>query len=76
MKQQMLICSITFFPRQILESRFDLAKQKARNRRDMLNENLTEVKSAEYYRKEKEKKDSDDMRSAERKFNDLVREYQ
>ena len=42
----------------------------------MLNENLTEVKSAEYYRKEKEKKDSDDMRSAERKFNDLVKEYQ
>ena len=65
-----------FFPRQILESRFDLAKQKARNRRDMLNENLTEVKSIEYYRKEKEKKDSDDMRSAERKFNDLVKEYQ
>ncbi|MBT5765362.1 MAG: aminopeptidase, partial [Kordiimonadaceae bacterium] len=65
-----------FFPRRILESRFDLAKQRGRNRRDMLNENLTEVKSVEDYRKEKEKKDSDDARSAEGKFNDLVKEYQ
>jgi hypothetical protein len=65
-----------FFPRRILESRFDLAKQRVRNRRDMLDENLTEVRSIEDYRKEKEKKQSDDESSAARKFDDLVKEYQ
>ncbi|MCC3862195.1 M1 family metallopeptidase [Pseudemcibacter aquimaris] len=65
-----------FFPRRILESRFDLAKQKARQRRDMLKENLEEVKSLEDYKSEKEKKDADDERSAKRKFDALVKEYQ
>ena len=65
-----------FFPRRILESRFELAKRKARDRRDMMNENLTDVKSIDAYRKEREKKDAENERDAARKLNDLVKEYQ
>ena len=65
-----------FFPRRILESRFDLVKEKARDRRDMLNENLEEVKSLEDYREEKAEEDADNKRDAERKFDTLVKEYQ
>ena len=65
-----------FFPRRILESRFELAKRKARDRRDMMNENLTDVKSIDDYRKEREKKDAENERDAARKLNDLVKEYQ
>lgn len=65
-----------FFPRRILESRFDLVKQGARNRRDMINENLEEVKTLEEYQREKREKDEENQRSSEQKLNELLREYQ
>ena len=64
-----------FFPRRILESRFDLVKQGARNRRDMMEENLEEPKYLEEYQEEVQDKKQDDERDAARKFNNLVKEY-
>ena len=65
-----------FFPRRILESRFDLIKQGARNRRDMMHENLEEPKSLEEYIEEQQDKDAENERDAARNFDALVKEYQ
>lgn len=64
-----------FFPRRILESRFELMKQGASTRRDMLKENLEEVKSLGDYQQEKREKDEQNRQSSERKFNEILQEY-
>lgn len=64
-----------FFPRRILESRFDLVKEKARDRRDMLKENTEEVKSLSDYKKEEADKDRDNEKESEDNFEKLLEEY-
>ena len=65
-----------FFPRRILENRFDLVKQRAAERRDMMKENLEDVKSLQEYQRERREKDQENERSSEQKLNELLREYQ
>ena len=64
-----------FFPRRILESRFDLVKEGARNRRDMLKENVEEVKSLSDYKKEQADKDKENEKKSEDNFKKLLEEY-
>ncbi|MEZ5758027.1 MAG: M1 family metallopeptidase [Emcibacteraceae bacterium] len=64
-----------FFPRRILESRFDLVKEKANQGRDMLKENLEEPKSLDDYKKEKQKEDDKNKKSSEENFKKLLDEY-
>ena len=64
-----------FFPRRILESRFDLVKEAARNRRDMLKENLEEPKSLNDYKKEQQEKDDENEKKSEETFKKFLEEY-
>mgnify|MGYP000209292814 CR=1 FL=1 len=64
-----------FFPRRILESRFDLVKEKARNRRDMLKENLEEPKSFKDFKKEVDDEKKDNEKSSKDNFKALLEEY-
>jgi len=64
-----------FFPRRIIESRFDLVKEEARSRRDMLKENLEEIKLLEDYKKEQGEKDKDNDKKFKENFEKLLKEY-
>lgn len=64
-----------FFPRRIVESRFELVKEEARKRRDMLKENVEEVKSLEDHIKEKEKEDADNKKKSAANFKKIIEEY-
>ncbi|MBT6328637.1 MAG: M1 family metallopeptidase [Kordiimonadaceae bacterium] len=67
--------SNNFFPRRIVESRFELMKEKARDRRDMMKENLEEPKSLEEYQEEEAEKDADNKEASASNFKKLVEEY-
>jgi hypothetical protein len=67
--------SNNFFPRRIVESRFELMKEKARDRRDMMKENLEEPKSLEEYQDEEAEKDADNKEASASNFKKLVEEY-
>ena len=64
-----------FYPRRIFESRFDLVKEGARNRRDMLKENVEEVKSLQEYKDEQDEKDEENEKKSEANFNKFLEEY-
>ena len=64
-----------FYPRRIVESRFDLVKEKARDRRDMMKENSEEVKSLEDVKKEVVEEKADNQKKSEDNFKKLVEEY-
>jgi len=64
-----------FFPRRILESRFDLVKEKANQARDMLKENQEKPKSLDDYKKEKQKEDDKNKKLSEENFKKLLDEY-
>ncbi|MBT5187128.1 MAG: M1 family metallopeptidase [Kordiimonadaceae bacterium] len=64
-----------FYPRRINSSRFDLVKEKARDRRDMMKENNKEVKSLEDYKKENDEEDADNKEKSASNFEKLVEEY-
>ncbi len=63
-----------FYPRRIVESRFDLVKEKARDRRDMLKENAEEVKSLEDYKKEEADKDAENKEKSVENFKKYLEE--
>ncbi|MDA0708460.1 MAG: M1 family metallopeptidase, partial [Proteobacteria bacterium] len=65
-----------FYPRRIIESRFELMKEKARDRRDMLKENAVEPKSLDEYKQEKAKKDAENKEKAAKNYNDLLKTYE
>ena len=65
-----------FYPRRIIESRFELMKEKARDRRDMLKENAFKTKSLDEYKQEKAKKDAENKEKAAKNYNDLLKTYE
>lgn len=64
-----------FYPRRILESRFDLAKERARERRDMMHENKSEVTPLEGLLKDKQNNKDDLKIEAERRLIQWVKKY-